>query len=143
MKPLLVGEANPYQVHPHLSQYFALYPHPPRCAGWNLCHRIMGLSENEYLARFERVNLCDGEWSMKKAKAQATFLFNNGRGRLHVLCGSKVCKAFNVPFEPFTRVNDLDRIYVILPHLSGLSRAWNEPGAYERARAALREAGVL
>ena len=30
-------------------------------------------------------------------------------------------------------------VFVVLPHPSGLSRAWNEAGAYERARALLRE----
>lgn len=35
----------PLSGPPHLSQRFALYPHPPRCAGWRLCHLIMGLTE--------------------------------------------------------------------------------------------------
>lgn len=31
----------------------------------------------------------------------------------------------------------------VLSHPSGRNRAWNAPGTYERARAVLREAGVL
>lgn len=143
MKPLLVGESNPYQTDPRLAQRYALYPDPPRCAGWNLCHTIMQLDEHEYLRRFDRVNLCDGKWGMKEARARAVEI---AKGPDHpiVLFGSKVCAAFNLPFEPFRHTNPLSkRKYVILPHPSGLSRAWNEPGAYERARAVLREAGVL
>lgn len=83
MKPLLVGEQNPYGADPK----FALYPYPENSAGGRLCFKVFGLTRHEYLARFDRVNLCSGKWSM--------------------------------------------------------SRAWNEPGAYERARAVLREAGVL
>lgn len=139
MKPLLVGESNPYQVHPHLSQRFALYPHPPRCAGWNLCHKIMQLDEREYLARFDRVNLCDGKWSMREAKERAASILD-GPYRTVIAFGAKVTAAFGFKFEPFKAW--LGGI-IILPHPSGLSRAWNEPGAYERARSVLREAGVL
>ena len=69
-----------------------------------------------------------------------------------VYFGAKVCKAFDTKFDPFfvsTRFMDMEsgvlspHQRVILPHPSGLSRAWNEPGAFERARAVLREAGVL
>ncbi len=170
MKPLLVGEANPYQSDPRLAQRYALYPDPERCAGWNLCHRVMQLDEDEYLRRFDRVNLCDGKWGMKEAREHAgaltikyllswvdeNALAASSPHKSFVLCGSKVCSAFTgaarlrglpeVSFQPFT----INTEYwskmlplVILPHPSGLSRAWNEPGAHERARAVLREAGVL
>ena len=144
MKPLLVGEQNPYQSDPRLAQRYALYPDPPRCAGWNLCHKVMQLDEGEYLRRFDRVNLCDGKWSMKEARAWER---NNQEAYLYrpvVLFGAKVCSVFRVKFEPFT-FHNWERFgsYTILPHPSGLSRAWNEPGAYERARAVLKEAGVL
>lgn len=149
MKPLLVGEANPYQSDPRLAQRFALYPDPPRCAGWNLCHRVMGLTEREYLTRFDRVNLCAGKWSMREAREHAarlaflrppsTPVAGEVHGRKFLLLGAKVCKAFEVSFTPFITLGR----FTILPHPSGLSRAWNEPGAYERARSVLREAGVL
>lgn len=157
MKPLLVGESNPYQADPRLAQRFALYPDPPRCAGWNLCHRIMQLDEGEYLRRFDRVNLCDGAWSMKEARQNAKSFLNLRYGALvHeevlddnptaltlVLFGSRVCAAFDIAFTPFDWFRRLDYCFVILPHPSGLSRAWNEPGAFERARNILKEAGVL
>ena len=148
MKPLLVGEANPYQSDPRLAQRFALYPDPPGCAGWRLCHKVMQLDPDDYLARFDRVNLCDGKWSIREARQRAVELVRRSNTEspvddrpYFVLFGSKVCAAFVMPFDPF-RLHAESR-YVILPHPSGLSRAWNEPGAYERARAVLREAGVL
>lgn len=152
MKPLLVGEQNPYQTDPRLAQRYALYPDPPRCAGWNLCHRIMQLDEGEYLRRFDRVNLCDGKWSMKEARKRASELAVERLGTRTsiVLFGRKVTDAFNFDdaWHPFrTWSMNLEGspapTYVILPHPSGLSRAWNEPGAFERARAVLREAGVI
>ena len=159
MKPLLVGEANPYQSDPRLAQRYALYPDPPHCAGWNLCHKILQLSEGEYLSRFDRVNLCHRNWSVIEARKKAVEVSSDER--TFVLFGAKVTRVFawmlghEDNFNPFTwheeshRVGPLEtpthvvRRYLVLPHPSGLSRAWNEPGAYERARSVLREAGVL
>ena len=150
MKPLLVGETNPYQSDPRLAQRYALYPDPPRCAGWNLCHTIMQLDEGEYLRRFDRVNLCFGHWSLPAARQRAHQLqFDRRKDGQHVfvLFGTRVSSAFTFQFVPYTRHEKRWCAslfhYVILPHPSGLSRAWNEPGAYERARAVLREADVL
>ena len=102
------------------------------------------------LARFDRVNLCVGKWSVKKAREKVVDILWMIDRPAMVLCGKKVCEAFHLEFKPFTwqaplPVDDSRRFpnIVILPHPSGLSRAWNESGAYERARAVLREAGVL
>lgn len=155
MKPLLVGEANPYDGDP----YFALYPEPNGCAGQRLCKLIMQLDCAEYLRRFDRVNLCDGKWRVREARRHADDQMTNKR--TFVLFGAKVASVFawvlsRNDFKPFTYhvehkrhpvcntcMGEVLRTYVILPHPSGLSRAWNEPGAFERARAVLREAGVL
>lgn len=151
MRPLLVGMANPYGGPPSN----ALIPDPPYCAGWNLCHKVMQLDEDEYLRRFDRVNLCHRDWKIKEARERANEI-QSQMGTEHfgakwsalVLCGAKVCSAFGVKFQPFIRLGDPVGAlavgpWIILPHPSGLSRAWNEPGAFERARAVLREAGVL
>lgn len=153
MKPLLVGEANPYQSDPQLAQHFALYPDPPGCAGWRLCKLVMGLEPEEYLKRFDRVNLCDGKWGMKEARARAipNIQIDAAKsGRAVVLFGAKVMAAFAMNYVPFTVIPplvvpplNLRPTFVCLPHPSGLSRAWNEPGAFERARGVLRKAGVL
>jgi hypothetical protein len=137
MKPLLVGEANPYGGDP----YFALYPEPDGCAGQRLCKLVMQLDCSEYLARFDRVNLCPRTWSMKLARERASAYRVAELPERIVLLGAKVTRAFGFEYAPFTR--RLSSRFVILPHPSGLSRAWYEPGAYERARSVLREAGVL
>jgi hypothetical protein len=62
-----------------------------------------------------------------------------------VLLGAKVARVCAAAYVPFTVIarTGLCPLRVILPHPSGLSRAWHAPGAYDRARAVLREAGVL
>jgi hypothetical protein len=146
VKPLLVGEANPYGSDPE----FALYPSPPGCAGERLCRKVMGLTEREYLERFDRVNLCPTAWSMRRARARAIEILaaDGGTERAYVLLGSKVKAAFGVGNDPFSHFRSLrvlpgPQVFVVLPHPSGLSRAWSAPGAYDRARAVLRDAGVL
>lgn len=136
MRPLLVGEANPYGGPPGN----ALIPDPPHCAGWNLCHRILQLSEVDYYDRFERVNLCRRDWVTADAKSHARVLAD--QHAVIVMLGAKVTRAFEFDYRPFTDYGGHPQ-FICLPHPSGLSRAWNEPGAFERARAVLREAGVL
>lgn len=133
MKPFIVGENNPYGPDPH----FALYPAPKGCAGWRLCHLVLQLRPHEYMARFERRNLlAQTRWSVVDARAAAGKLAEEiGDGKV-ILLGAKVCAAFRLDFEPFTVVRGKA---AILPHPSGLSRAWNDPAAFERARATVRE----
>jgi hypothetical protein len=146
LKPLLVGELNPYGADPK----FALYPFPRGAAGDRLCRLIMGLSGGEYMARFDRVNLCAGRWSVRDARAMANRLSREAEERpAIVLLGRKVSDAFGIEYEPFTVKRGRERAgawrttVVVLPHPSGLCRTWNETGAIDRARAALVEAGVL
>ena len=142
-KPLLVGEANPYGSDPA----FALYPSPPGCSGERLCRLILGLDPDDYLDRFDRVNLCPRAWDELEARSRAATLFveAHARGVPIVLLGAKVTRASGTDFVPFTVLarTSLCPTRVVLPHPSGLARAWHAPGAYERARAVLRGAGVL
>lgn len=143
MKPLLVGEANPYGADPA----FALYPLPERSSGDRLCRLVMGLERREYLRRFDRVNLCPQRWSMPLARRNALRIMLDEKVTPVVLLGAKVCAAFSLKFEPFTvKRSESDtgtQVYVTLPHPSGLSRAWNEENAFLRARTVLIEGGVL
>lgn len=146
MKPLLVGEANPYGSDPH----YALYPDPPGCAGDRLCRKVMGLEPDDYLERFDRVNLCPSRWSTRGARERAAALLEEYPQVPLVLLGAKVTRAFRWLFTPFeswvaseVAIIGRGRTFVCLPHPSGLSRAWNAPGAYDRARSVLREAGAL
>lgn len=136
MKPLLVGESNPYGSDPH----FALYPRPKGSAGHRLCTTVLGLREADYLERFDRVNLCAGEWSMVEAIVKA----NNLCHEVFVLLGRKVFQAFLPgPWETFTVQNHCSGTFVILPHPSGLSRGWNAYGSFVRAQELLRSVGAL
>jgi hypothetical protein len=141
--PILVGEANPYGADP----LFALWPDPYNSAGARLQRLVLQLSVDDYLRSFERVNLCPTRWSAPVARAQATALETHVEaGRVAVLLGTKVSRAFSAhapPFEPFRAYERGAGRLVVLPHPSGLNRAWNEPGAFERARELLRQVGVL
>lgn len=133
MKPFLVGESNPYGADP----YFALYPEPQGCAGWRLCHLVLQMRPAAYLREFERRNVLEGaRWSAPAARAAASKLAEEIGEAKAVLLGAKVCAAFRLDFQPFTVVRG--RV-AILPHPSGLARAWNELGAFERARSTVRE----
>lgn len=139
MKPLLVGESNPYGADP----YYALYPEPRGATGDRLCRLVMQMSAFDYMARFDRVNLCAGKWSLPKARTRANEILNARKGGTFVLLGAKVCAAFEVKFNPFYAWMSALGTFVVLPHPSGLSRAWHDPASFERARSVLREAGVL
>lgn len=120
----LVGEANPYGSDP----YFALYPAPDGCSGHRLCCLILGMSRADYLSTFDRVNLCPHQWDARGAAARASTL----SGRKCILLGSKVARAFELPFHPFTLFRK-DTL-LVLPHPSRLCRLWNVPGNIDLAR---------
>lgn len=163
-RPLLVGEANPYGS----DERYALYPDPPNSAGGRLCFKVLGLTVKDYIRGFDRVNLCVRKWSNEEARQRAREIVSarsspssrlDGseddierraghmgfpvRGTI-VLFGAKVARAFGATeFRPFEIGHASGFLtFVTLPHPSGRCLAWNEPGAYERARALLREAGV-
>lgn len=141
MKPILVGEQNPWGSNP----MYALWPDPPGCAGWRLCHVVLGLTPDDYLARYERTNLLAGHrWSVPRARRAAADLCAKRipAGRIAILLGTRVCQAFGLPYDPFTIVGGPHSgpIFVRLPHPSGRCRAWGDERAVERARAAVRAA---
>lgn len=146
MKPLIVGEANPYQSDEESAMYFAMHQDPPHASGGRLCFTIMQLEERQYLRMFDRTDLCFPKWSLPKARARAEqLLAERVESDVIVLCGRKVAEAFGVGGEPpFTIYQGGYRPHlVLLPHPSGLNREWHKPGSIARARAVLREAGVL
>jgi hypothetical protein len=156
LKPLLVGESNPYQTNEEDAMRYALYPAPARCSGWRLCRVIMGLDERTYLRSFDRIDLCHPKWSLPMARQKAAeLLAARTEGDVIVALGSKVANAFCVPYDPFTVRSGIHNGFgifattaygpqiIVLPHPSGLNRAWHQSDAVARARAVLREAGVL
>jgi len=145
--PLLVGEANPYSG---LEPRFALYPYPENSAGGRLCRYVLGMGTEEYVRRFDRVNLCGWDWKMKEARAKADEILADviRLDLTAVLCGAKVAKAFgltSVTAEEPARLhhNVGGGLLVLIPHPSGLCRYWNDPNTVMRVRATLVDAGVL
>jgi hypothetical protein len=147
MRPLLVGEANPYGADP----YYALYCEPANSAGGRLQRLILRISEREYIKHFDRVNLCPQKWNMKVARENAERIsVERGDEAPIILFGAKVASAFGfAKHEPFTfqrrahPVWHVENVIVQLPHPSGLCRVWHEPGAFERARNTIINAGIL
>lgn len=158
MKPLIVGESNPYQRDEESAMRYAMYPEPRGCSGWRLCRVIMGIDERQYLRAFDRIDLCHPTWSIVAARRHAGKLVSARQSSdVIVLCGAKVASAFGVPYKPF-EIYDGGKLFavfstehdtlnlprfVVLPHPSGLNRAWHQPGAVQRARSVLREVGAL
>lgn len=128
-KPLLVGESNPFGS----DEKFALYPAPDGCSGHRLCCLILGMRRRDYLAAFDRINLCAGKWSTREATDSALKIWV--ADRRVILLGSKVAKAFGADFVPF-EISVGGRV-LVLPHPSGLCRLWNEPDAIRLARRAV------
>jgi hypothetical protein len=138
---LILGENNPYGSDPE----FALYCHPPGCAGYRL-RRIFGLPQHQYLA-LHRKNLCDGDWNKDDAKRRAFELLSpEAPWRVIVLLGRKVTETFEkvaldgVPLIAFTTKQCCPGMTLVsLPHPSGRNAgSWN-PNLHERARQILRD----
>lgn len=96
MKPLIVGELNPFDGDPR----YALFPYALSSSGSRLC-AILGLCERDYLRRFDRANLCVGTWDTAAARVVARRILKQRR-RVLVLLGEKVATAFFGEFEPFS-----------------------------------------
>jgi hypothetical protein len=129
-----VGEANPYGLDPR----FALYHLPSIASGGRLQRLICGITPERYES-LGRLNLCPRTWSAKEARLHAAVIRREGRPVV-VLLGRKVADAFGLhDVEPFSVRAEGVTTLVLLPHPSGLSRAWDEPEAVARARAILRD----
>jgi hypothetical protein len=136
-KVWLIGESNPYQADPARAQRYALYFEPPESAGGLLCRCVLGMNERDYLRAFERRNLCNGNWSIVRAReAVAALNLEMGAEDRVLLFGGKVWSAFfrEVKYQPFT----VSGRYLSLPHPSGRNAAvWGNYLSYSRVRAAV------
>lgn len=142
MSVAIVGELNPYGADPR----FAMYPDPPMSAGARMQSLVAGLDRKRYID-LPRYNLCVGRWSNPAARLEADRLLADATIEGLVLLGRKVVGAFfrrdlPQPFNVAVLSPDGKRGVrcAVLPHPSGLCRAWNEPRAFLRAQATLREA---
>src|SRR5262245_42605140 len=85
-KPLLVGELNPH----NRAAALALFPRPEGSAVWRLCHLILQMDPVTYLDRFDRANLCSGDWDPERARSEADALVSLRTGRDFILLGARV-----------------------------------------------------
>lgn len=128
-RPLLVGELDPYARPPHI----ALAPFPAGSPGARLAS-LTGLSAEEYVARYDRANLCQRVWDFAKAREEAGCLAVDRY--VVVALGERVARAFSVSWEAFHVFRRPDGLYVAtLPH--PLSLPWTEPEAKSRGEAIL------
>ena len=98
------------------------------------------MSVDEYLERFDRVNLCQYKWSRVRARIAAVRLCQRTPDYVRViLLGRRVSDSFRIEYEPLTRVD----VFLVLPHPSRLSRVWNDPTMMDKTRNFLRGEGVI
>lgn len=134
---VLVGEMNPYQGYSD----FDLYDLPERASGHRLRALVLGVRRETYFRRFARHNLCAVKWSAPAARKRALELAELYPTEAFVLLGRKVQETFFQHGDTFDVYEEPGgRRVVLLPHPSGLCRTWGEPGAFARARKALRAA---
>lgn len=130
-KTIIIGMTNPQGNQP-------LDPFIPGSAGWrlwNMIHFRNGITPEQYLEHFERLNMLrDREWNMQAAKAAAPDLWNYCRGRTVLLLGAQVVRALGMPESPWMvwQVRYGAR-WAVLPHPSGRNRWYNNPAQRERA----------
>lgn len=134
-----IGESNPYQRDPVQAQRYALYFEPPESAGGRLCRWVLGMEERSYLRSLERRNLCNGNWSIVRAReAVAALNLEMGAEDRVLLFGGKVWSAFfrTPKYEPF-RVQGR---FLSLPHPSGRNaEVWGNFLSWSRCRAAVAQ----
>lgn len=150
---LLIGEQPPPGAS--TSNHSPLFPLPSGCSGHRL-RVVSGLSKYEYLRAFDRLNLIpypSEKWPRDEAVWAALSLVRGCalRDRRVVLLGTKVRDAFSVwvPSLLQSPVGEWRHHLVgggfhlaLLPHPSGRSRAWNDPGVRRKAKALLQQAAA-
>jgi hypothetical protein len=123
---LLIGEAN--STLPDNQE--ALAPEPDFSHGYYLM-KLLGLSRDEYLKRYDRALLSGYKWSPWKAQKMATaLLLNAPQDQVIVLLGQRVTKAFGLNYMPFTAKGR----YRILPHPGKKNSTWDMEENCARAR---------
>jgi len=90
---------------------------------------LSGLTHDEWVSGWVRINLCRNEWDPRKAQEKADYLRRDMfRGRpAIVLLGAKVARAFGYEFKPFCSIVVAGTTVYTIPHPSGLCRYWNDP----------------
>lgn len=138
---IFVGEHNPYGEHPE----YAMYPVPAASSGGRLAV-LLGLNP-ETIECSWRANLCPRGWLAAEALRRMRLLLAGPWGR-YVLCGSRVRGALLKARDlaPATKSQAAVAAWTIngkrflaIPHPSGRSRRWDDPGVRDATRARFLE----
>lgn len=132
LRPLLIGQAPGPHTHPDLP----LFPEPRTSAGGRLL-ALTGLSHNEYMARFDRVNLLYhyfgkhandvDKFPQAQARAAAEAMRSFLVGREVLLVGRDVATAFGHADTPWLEwhTDPWEFRFAVLPHPSGRNHWYN------------------
>ena len=121
LRPLLVGELNPYQSVE--DSRYALYPYPDRSAGGRLCRLVMGLL-HRYIRAYARANLCSGKWSLPVARVRAGQLADAHPDVPIVLFGSKSVLGLRSRVRPVHLRRPVRAAPAPERPVSGVERVW-------------------
>lgn len=134
MKTVIIGQAPSKRGDP--ANPLSRDPVASRLAG------LFGVTKDEYLERFDRINLI-GIWPGKKGKgdafpmaeaaAAAEKLKDALLGRTVLFLGVATAKAFRYPYDALEWHSFNEGLAAVLPHPSGVNRWWNDEGNSERA----------
>lgn len=128
MRPLVIGEA------PSKNE---ITPRPLEGRVGRRLALLAGLSHDDYLSTFERLNLLEVRqdrapkgftFDMEAAKKAATRLLQGPivPGRLVLLLGFRVAGAFGLKNERFVKQDLHGAEAYVLPHPSSVNRWWND-----------------
>lgn len=138
-RTVLLGMNNPLSLRPE----HALFPHPPGCTGHRiyglLCLKFPDMLRHEYLEGFERVNLVEGHWSMRRARENVPAFVEKYQGRTVLLFGEAVRTALKLPKRLILPLERDGIVWRQLPHPSGRNLWYNDPRSRELAASLLAE----
>ena len=140
-KPVLIGMNNPLSTDPE----HALYPYPPGSTGhriWKMLKARTGVLRVEYLRTFDRRNLVESRtWNANKRflMARANAMIPSLQGCTVVVFGNAVREAFGLPRHLVHPLESRGVLWRQLPHPSGRSLWYNDPGHVRVAELLLEE----
>lgn len=139
-KTLLIGQA----PGPNTDSARPLHPFPASSAGGRLC-KFMGISAEEYLEIFDRVNLLqefpgkegkEDKFPPRLARVAASAILPFLVGRTVVFLGRNVATSFGyktIDFHSWDYHPDLGMRIACVPHSSGRSHWYNKPENVEKS----------
>ena len=118
MKPVLLGMNNPHRAGDPLS--------PDETTGLRL-RELSGLTRDDYIAAFDRMNLIESrKWSAIAARYDAARIRRDLVGRRVIVLGIDVWQAIGLPSAPwFVTCDRYGASWSLIPHPSGRNPIYN------------------